>query len=367
MVNQVVYGFDTLQDVFSRRLNDAGLVTEVNTAITTAMAFHNEQLNAMMALFATRTTQAKRRFNHPFTTRNQPLDQYGYPLTVKGAAAYEVAAPLHKSGNRIGWTYDASQYVTVEEVNNKIFSIQMGDMRWMFDHILAALFADDGWAYADDNDDIGALTIEGLANGDAYVYNVISGNDVGTTDDHILAQANAIGSGADNPYPTIYTELSEHPENGTGPIIAFIPTGLKATTLALGTFNPVADPNVQSGSGSDVLTGTLGVALPGGPGSLLGYEDSKVWVVEYPRLPAGYIIAVATGGSPPLAMREPEPAALQGFAEIPANMDRSPYPFLQRTWIRNAGFAGWNRVGAVAYRIGNGTYAVPSGFESPMP
>jgi len=366
MANQVVYGFETVVDRFDERVNAVG-VDVINDAITTAFQYHNQQMDALMNLFVRKTTAAKQRFNHPFTTRNQPLDQYGYPLPVKGATNYEVAFPLHKSGNRLGWTYDAAQYVTVEEVNNKVFSIQMGDMRWVFDHILAGLFQDDGWTYYDDDDDIGTLTIEGLANGDAYIYNTFAGGDAGATDNHLYAQANTIGSGNDNPYPTIYADLAEHSENGSGPIISFIPTGLKATTIALGTFTAVRDPNLTPGSGSDVLSGTLGVAVPGGDSAILGYEDSKVWIVEYPRLPANYIVSVAAGGSPPLGMREPEPAALRGFSEIPADMDRSPFPFMHRTWIRNCGFGGWNRVGAHITRVGNGTYAVPTNYTSPMP
>lgn len=368
MANQVAYGFHTLVDRFDEQVTTVGVET-VNEAVTTAIAFHNQQLDALMSLFVRRRTTAKTRFEHPFTTRNQPLDQYGYPLRVKGAAAYEVAFPIHKSGNGIGWTYEDSQYLTVEEINNKIYSILMGDQRWMFDHILAALFLDDGWTYLDADDDIGSLTIEGLANNDSTVYNTFSGSDTGAVDNHLYAQANSIGSGSDNPFATaIYQELAEHPENGADPtIICFIPTGLKASVTALGTFNPVRDTNITPGSGSDTLTGELGVAVPGGDKMILGYEDSGCWIVEYPRLPASYIVSVAYGGSPPLGMREPEPAALRGFAEIPADLDRSPYPFMSRTWIRHAGFGGWNRVGAHITRVGNGTYAVPTGFTSPMP
>lgn len=366
MANQVVYGFQELVDVFDNRVADANM-QEVNDAVTTAFAFHNQQMNALLDLFVQRTTRAKIRFNHPFTTRSQPLDEYGVPRPVKGAASYDCTFPLQRAGNALGWTYEASAHVTVQDVNNRVLSIQMGDMRWVFDHILAALFLDDGWSYADDDDDVGTLTVEGLANGDSYVYNSFAGGDTGATDTHILAQANTIGSGSDNPYPTIYSELAEHSENGSGPIIAFIPTGLKATTIALGTFNAVRDPNISPGSGSDTLVGSLGVAVPGGDSAILGYEDSKVWIVEYPRMPANYIVAVAAGGTPPLGMREPEVAALRGFAEVPAEMDRNPFPFMRRTWIRRAGFGGWNRVGAVAYRIGSGSYAVPTNYTSPMP
>ena len=366
MANQAVYGFETLQDRLSQRIGD-NLIDEVNTAITTAVEFHNQQLNAIMDLFVAPTTKAKTRYRHPFTTRNQPLDQFGRPRPVKGAQSYDVAFPLQMSGSRMGWTWQNSANVTVADVQETIYSIMMGDQRWVFDHILAALFQDDGWTYLDDDDDIGSLTIEGLANGDSFIYSMYSGSDVGATDDHILAQANAIGSGSDNPYPTILAELEEHPENGSGPFIAFIPTALKATTTALGTFNPVRDPNITPATSSDTLTGSLGVTVPGGDRMILGYEDSGIWIVEYPRLPSEHIIAVSAGGAPPLGMRQPEPAEQQGFAEVPADMDSSPFPFMQRSWIRQAGFGGWNRVGGVAYRIGNGTYAVPTGYSAPMP
>ena len=364
MANQVVYGFHTLTSVFNERVTTVG-VDRVQDAVNVAFENHNENLNRMQGVFVRNVESYKTTFAGEFITRNQPLDEHGRPYVVQGGTEYEVAFPLLESGNAMGWTWVAFQYLTVEEVNRKVRSLLIGDMRWMFDHILAALFASTSWTWW--SKATGELTVQSLANGDTATYMVTNGSDQAATDDHIQAQANAIGSGADNPYPAIFADLSEHPENGAAPmVISFLPTALATATRALATFNPVADPNITMGTASDRLTGTLGVAHPG---TLIGYEDSGVWIVEYPRLPAGYIVSVAYGGESPVGMRQHVAENLRGFVEVEpvqgSAAERMPY--LRRDWYRGAGFGIWNRVGARIDRIGNGTYAVPTNFESPMP
>lgn len=361
MANQVVYGFHNLADVFGQRVTEQGEGV-VATAIAAAVAEHNRQIDAMLALFVRDVAEFKLNYRAPGVTRNQPLDEHGRPLPVKAAAKYEVAFPLQMSGNAIGWTWVAFQKLTVGEVNDQVRTVLMGDMRWVFDHILAALFTNVTWPFTDDEH--GALTIQPLANGDATTYQLISGNDQVATDNHFLAQAGAIADAA-NPFPAIYTEITEHPENGgdTGNVITFVPTNVKAAVLGLATFHPLADPNIQTGANSDVLTGTLGTTVPG---RLIGYEDSRVWIVEYPRMPNDYLITVSTAGDRPLGRRQDPEANLRGFVEIPQDDDATPFPYLRRTWIRRAGLGALNRVGAVVQRVGNGTYAIPTNFTSPM-
>src|SRR5262245_42373589 len=122
MANQVVYGFESLVERFGDRVTTVG-IDVVNTAITTALTFHQQQMDAMMALFVQKNVPAKRRYKQHFTARNQPLDEFGFPLPIKGVSRYEIGFPLHRSGNRIGWTYEDFQYVTVQDVNDKVNSI----------------------------------------------------------------------------------------------------------------------------------------------------------------------------------------------------------------------------------------------------
>jgi hypothetical protein len=356
MANQIAYGFINLRDQFDQRVTEVG-VRIIDAAIEASVAEHNRQLDALLGLFVERTLEFKLRYKTASTSRNQPLSADGRALPIKPGAQYDVAFPLQRSGNAWGFGYEAGIKMTVQEANNATNTLLMGDIRWMRDHILAALFYNAaGWSFTDDVH--GSLTINGLANGDTVTYQILSGSDAGATDDHYLGQAAAIAD-ATNPYPTLKTELTEHPENG-GAVVALIASNLRATTEALASFHPFADANLRLGSGQTELVGTLGVPVPG---QVIGYEDSGVWVAEWAHLPSSYILATTTEGTRPLAMREDTAPELRGFRRV---ADRDDHPWYERQYLRKAGFGGLNRVGAVAMEISDASFDIPTGYTSPM-
>jgi len=358
MANQLLYGFIQLKDLALRRVTEVG-VQVVNDAINQAVAEHNRQIQTILDLFAVRTTEFKEKFSTPVAARLQPLDENGRARPIKPFGQYGVAYPLQDGGTAWGATYKAREKMTVQEANDITATLTSADARWLRDHILASLFVNVAWTFNDPEHD--ALTIEGLANGDAIQYLVQAGSDTGATDTHYLAQAAAIADNA-NPFPIIYQELVEHPEN-SGEVVVFIPTNLKATTQALTSFYPVRDPNIQEGSGVSVLSGQLGIPLPSGPASLLGYADG-CWIVEWKSLPDNYKVGMTTNGERPLKMREEDVESLRGFKKV---AERNDHPFYESQWLRTAGFGGFNRVGALVYRIGNASYAIPTNYTSPMP
>ena len=353
------YGFHELKDIFGDRIttNNVPIVT---SAIDQALAEHNRQLGALLSLFCERTTEPAQRYWQGANLRLQPLDDDGRARPVKVSGYYDVGLPLQQGGSAWGANYVTRTKMTVADAERVTAAMLIADARWLRDHILAALFANATWTFSDEL--YGNLVVQPLAlASDGVVYQIATGADAGATDTHQLAQANAIGAGADNPFPVIYTELMEHPENAGSKVVVLVPTGLKASVQALATFNPIADSNIQVGANSDVLVGSLGVDVPG---MVFGYEDSGVWLVEWPSLPAGYMIGVAVGGGQrPLAMREDPEPELQGFKRV---AERNDHPFYENQFLRRAGFGGWNRVGAVVYRVGNGTYAVPTNYAVPM-
>lgn len=358
MANQLLYGFLQLKDLKDRRVTEIG-VDVVNNAIDQSVAEHNRQIQAIIDLFAEQTTEFKERFSSPVAARLQPLDENGRARPIKPLSQYGVAYPLQEGGTAWGANYRTSKKLSVQEANDITQTLISADARWLRDHILAALFTNASWTFNDPEHD--ALTIKGLANGDTDVYFVQAGADAGSTDSHYLAQAAAIAD-ATNPFPTIYTELTEHPENG-GDVISFVPTANKAAVQALATFVPVVDPNVQDDTIAR-LTGSLNAALPSGAGSLLGYEESGVWIAEWKTLPTDYIVSVMTEGERALKMREEEVAELRGFRKV---AERHDHPFYESQYLRIAGFGANNRVGALVTRVGNGAYAIPTNYTSPMP
>ncbi len=357
MANQVAYGFVNLLTLFDRRITQVG-VSVVDTAIQQSFAEHSRVINALRGLFAERRTDAKVRFTTPAISRLQPLDEHGRPRPMRGGGQYDVAFPLQDAGAALAQTFKARAKMTVGEVNELVLQIQTADIRWLRDHILAALFANNSWTFTDDR--LGALTIKGLANGDTDIYQVVAGTDAGVTDNHYIAQTQDLVT-ANDPFPIIRAELQEHPENG-GDVLALMPTALRTKAELLTAFNPIRDPNITPGANIDVVIGSLSAPVPG---IVFGYHDSKVWLVEWPTLPANNIVALTTDGIPPLVMREhPEPE-LQGFV---AQGERNDIPYLERVWARYAGFGGWNRVGAVCYQVSNGDtiWDQPTGYSSPM-
>jgi hypothetical protein len=359
MANQLLYGFVQLKDLANRRVTEVG-VQVVNDAINAAVAEHNRQMDSILALFAERTTQFKERFTSPVVARLQPLDENGRARPIKPFGVYDVAYPLQDAGTAWGATYKAREKMSVQEANDITATLISADIRWMRDHILAALFTNVDWTFQDPMH--GALTVHGLANGDAIKYVIQAGADDGAIDDHYLGQAAAVAD-ATNPFPTIYSELVEHPEN-SGDVISFIPTNIKTAVQALTTFYPTRDPNITAGSGVTELTGSLGVALPSGPASLLGYDASGVWIAEWKTLPDNRIVSLMTGGERPLKMREDETESLRGFKKV---AERNDHPFYESQYLRSAGFGGNNRVGAVVTEISDSTYDIPTGYDSPMP
>jgi hypothetical protein len=183
---------------------------------------------------------------------------------------------------------------------------------------------------------------------------VFAGAADGATDDHLLADATITAAG----YQEVYDELIEHPEN-SGEVITFIASNMVSTTEGLSGFVEKDDPDIRQGTATAVLTGNLGVNVPG---MVLG-KIEKQWLVELKTLPDSYSVSVMTGGERPLAMREDPEASLRGFKEVAR---RDDHPWYERQYLRRAGFGAWNRIGAVAKQWDNATYSTPVGFESPM-
>lgn len=356
MANQILYGFRNLADAFTEKVTTIAVPT-INSAIDETLAEHNRQLNAIMALFADTTTDYKRRYKTPAAARLQPLDENGRARPIRRSGYYDIAFPIQAGGGAWGQTYEERLKSTVQDLNNLMSAMLTADARWMRDHLLSGLFVNTNWTYSDP--EWGDLTVKPLANGDTDSYLIQEGADSGATDTHFFAQSSAIDDSND-PFPTIHDDLMEHPENG-GSVIALIPTNLKGTVKGLTAFYPVTDDNIQYGANVSTLRANLGATVPG---EIFGYHDSGVWLVEWKAMVSSYIVAVTTEGDRPLALRQESVSELQGFNRV---AQRDDHPYYESQYLRKAGFGGQNRVGALVYRIGNGSYAIPTGYAAPMP
>lgn len=347
------YGFIGYEDIANERVS-ASNIAVIYAAIRASVDEHNRQVDAVLSELVERTTASTVRYKVPGSGTLQPLDARGNPLPVKDEGKYDVGFPLQRGGTAWGDDIESRALMTVAEADRQTLAALRRDANWIRRHVLAAMLDNTSWTYVDEDE--GNVTVQPLANSDSVTYLKSDGSTA--TDSHYYAQAAAIADAA-NPFPALLSELREHPEN-EGPFVAYIPTALKATTMALTNFHDVADPNIELGSGQARLTGRLD---RGFGNEVLGYVDG-VWIVEWTLLPATHGIVVARGAdAKPLRMRERPVAALQGLVTSTFSPDGNLNEYRFR---RIAGFGAYNRVGAVAFHIGNAAYQIPTGYTTPL-
>jgi hypothetical protein len=364
--NTVAYGFVGLQHLYSTRVSEVG-VDRIYTAIEESAMEHTRQINALMSSFVERTTMAKEQIELAGGGTLQPLDEWGNPKPTKPSGSYNVGYPIQGGGDAWGDNRVTRALMTVEEANGFTLEAMRKDADWLRRHMLAAVLDNVAWTFNDKVGGAGAkglgdITIQPLAITSDGVTYVKIGGDV-ETDQHYLAQAAAIDD-SNNPFDDIYDELIEHPSN-SGPVVVYVSTSLKTSIMNLTAFIEVGDPDLRYGIGATRIAGEPGMFdenIRGFGDEVLG-KVNKCWIVEWKALPSGYMIGHARGGGPVLKMREYASPDLQGFF-----MERhSPDGNLMETrMIRYAGFGVANRVAAVAYYVGGGAYAIPSGYGAPL-
>jgi hypothetical protein len=365
VANVTEYGlFDALKN---RELDPNMLIGSVNTDLLVSMirydaAAHNFDINTALRWFVEDVGE-KFQFavDQMAAVRNQPVDEFGRSLPIRPAPPYTIQIPIQGSGNAWGANFIAMRQMTARTLAKTLAAMYRGDWFWVRDHILGALFANASYSMQDFYQANGTLTVRGMANSDSTTYFKTS-TGLLATDTHYLAQAAAIADGT-NPFPAIRLKLVDRPVN-SGDVVAFIATSLVATTAALATFNSaLLDARMTPAITNDRLTGPLNLPpLPPGA-TAKGMLDDGTIIVEWPALPADYIVAVTTDGDRPLGRRQFAEADLQGFGP---RSDRTDFPYSETQWQRFEGYGGRNRVGAVIQRIGNASYAVPTNYGEPM-
>lgn len=362
MANNIMsYGFYGHDDIANMRVNDVRGVS-VFDMVTQSAAMHTAKVNALLAAFCRTTTDFKFKFHLPNTSDLQPADGSSKPDLVKGTTSYDVALPIQ--GGKIGYGFDmiAAAKATVAEVNAVTLAALRADGNWLKRHILAALFTNVDWNFVDP--ERGTLAVKSLARADGTLYPLING---GTEDSqHYLAQAAGIAD-ATNPFDNIYAQLKKHPSNmvsAQNPVICYVPTNVVSSVRALANFVEVGDLDILKGANSDTINATNArlEQIRGFGDEVLGKTDN-CWIVEWSMLPDNYIIGHATGAGPVLGMRQHPEAELQGFFVKNNNAN----PTIAETYFyRFAGFGVINRVAAVVQRVGDGSYAIPTGYTAPL-
>ena len=249
--------------------------------------------------------------------------------------------------------------MTVKDFENEFTQAYDADITWNRDQLKGAIYKNTNTTFTDEEN--GSLTVKPLANGDSDVYVKKTVAQL-ATDNHYLGQAAAIDD-ANSPFPTIKTELDEHPDNA-GRILAFVPPGLTTDVRNLTDFHDLDDEGLVIPGDDETRMSRARPTIPF-PGMLIGViRGSNTFVIEWDGLEANRIVAVTERGPRAIGYREEAEATLQGFRP---QAEREDYPYFDQQWFRIRGYGANNRVGAVVMEIEDATYDIPSGYEAAIP
>jgi hypothetical protein len=274
----------------------------------------------------------------------------------------------------------------LEDFSERTEQMLLGDVNWNRKWTLGTLLFDgnngtpgvsNGLAagtapYVFTDPKFGALSVYGLANGDATLYNKVNGQ-LPATDNHYTAQSGAISdSTGQNPFPAIETALLEHPQN-MGPLLSLIDPLLATSVKLLAGFTPAttildARTRILAKPGANTAT-FAGADLPELPSTaqIIGSYD-RTYIATWRTIPANIIMTLNLAGPKALLYRQYPQVALQGFGPVGFfNPQRrqvgDEFPYFKERWYRAGGFGAWNRVGAHVHQVGSSTtYAMPSAF-----
>ncbi len=354
--NVVAYGFEKLQDVFAERVRNID-IDIIDTAITESARVYDNDLNELLSSMCERTTKFKERYLLAGSGELQPLAEDGTPIVSRPTGNYDVAYPLMRGGDAFGHNRETAAKMTVGEMNRRMLGVQTKDAKWNIRRLLAAIFTNESYTWNDEDDQVGSLTIKGLANDDTDTYIDLNGDPV--TANMYSAQAAGIADGT-NPYTSLYSALYPWASN-LEPFVAYINPAETVTTQALSGFDPYrgSTPWVQYGVNESLAVDEVGEYL--GFGNRVLGTVSNLIVVEARRIPAGYILAQALGSGPFVRMREEPEEELQGLQMVPHQVNSN-----HRRWdfYRKAGFGVSNRLAAAVRRIGNASYAIPTNYDA---
>ena len=360
--NGLAPGFYNIADILDRRIQDVGADT-ISVAIQQSAAIHQRLVNEMFSTSVMNVDWFQRRYRVSGNRRVQTLSENSVPKPFRSGLTYDVALPLQIVGDSIAMNMWAKSKQTVQEMSDETLQILEAFNYWDRRTFLASIFTDTAWTYSDDSDDVGNLTIQVLANGatDSQEYPLRDGTTA--TIDHYLAQTASISDAA-NPFDASYAVLKQHPTN-SGQYVATIASNLVSDTTNLANFRDLESSLVDYGDNATLAMNTIN-SLIGWGHEVVGVLDSTgsgigMVVVESDDLPDSYMVTEARGAGPYVGVREEQ---INGQSlivrEIMENTNHHRFDF-----VRRAGKGVLNRVAATVTRIGNASYAIPSGFEAP--
>lgn len=353
------FGALTGQDV-----SDYTLISTVGQGVVyeDLMAYmqeRNAEIQSALSVFVEMTTDLyTERYKLPGGGRLQKRGRQSGVAEAKAGGYWDTAYPLEDFAAALAWNDVDMAYMSINEFNTHISTIEEQDRNTVRYEMLKALLNSSARTYTDERH--GSITVQPLANADSVLYPPVLGSESEATESHYLESGYAAASisNTNNPVATIVAELAEHFGDRTGGdnIAVFVNNAQDAQLSALSAFDAVPDAFIRTGANRDVP-----INLPSVPGKIIG-RLSGAWVINWRWMPTNYLFGVHLEQPAPLKMRvDPASTGLgQGLQLVTTD---KLFPFTKATWRHRFGFGAGNRLNGVALELGTGgTYTVPSDY-----
>lgn len=339
---------------------------EVLKTITVRNADRTDIISAM----SFRTNEIMEEIRVPSEASFERASEYGQPKGIKGTAekfdrGYDF--DFYDLAIRYTWMYIAEADRKQLQMNHNM--ALEADTKLQFQIVMQRLFNPlNGNGFTDKNE---AITVFAAYNGDGEVPPKYKHNSFLGTHNHYTISGNSKVTPAN--LDTLAEQVEEHGytiQSGYSLILWVNKEEAKEIRTfkvdAGAAFDFVPNPALYNGK---IWVPTNGQYVGGPSGSPVKGEIGTYGpfrIVEEAYIPAGYLVAVATGGPDniqnPVAIREHSNAAYRGLKLIPGA--RSDYPLLDSYYRRGLG-TGIRHRGALAIMQvkPSGTYQIPADYD----
>ncbi|MCW2738882.1 hypothetical protein [Nocardioides sp.] len=264
---------------------------------------------------------------------------------------------------RSTWQYLAD--ATESEIAANAAAIVAADRDNVFGKVMGTVFRNTNRSVTDKKSGQ-VFDVLAFANGDGWVPPAYEGNTFPGTHTHYRTSGAATVNSAD--LDEIVTDFKSHgyaKENGSQ-IVIFVNAvegdvinGFRVATGAKADFIPSQGQSFFATDG-DLIGQQASATFAGFP--VKGSYDEAI-VIESTRIPAGYVTALASGGSlassNPIMFRQHRSPTLRGLRIVGGNKD--DYPLQDSYWVRGFGTGVRHRLAGMVMQISaSGSYTAPT-------
>lgn len=298
--------------------------------------------------------------------RFEDASEYGVPVSNRAQhETLNMGVPFkwYDVAWRATWQYLAD--ATEAEIAANASAIVAADQDNVFNKVMSTVFRDSNRTVQDVKTN-STYNVFAFANSDGWVPPDYEGNSFDETHTHYRTSGTAAVTSGD--LDEVIADFKSHgyaQENGSQ-IVIFVNqsegdviSGFRVASGAKADFIPSQGQSFFATDG-DLIGQQAAATFAGFP--VKGSYDEAI-IIESTRIPAGYVTALASGGSlapsNPIMFRQHSNAALQGLRIVGGNRD--DYPLQDSYWVRGFGTGVRHRLAGMVMQVTtNATYTAPS-------